>query len=1003
MESYLFYIGKAAVAASAFFLAYLVLFQNRKQFVFNRIYLPVSLALSFVIPLITFTTVQYIDPVATVSNGYSFLPETIQPVETPLPPFKAEWYHYLFGLYILGTAVFLFHLLLGHYKAIRIIKKSRTQQLFNTPINITEKDVHPFSFFSKIVISENTLFNPHLEIIIAHEKIHVKEKHTLDILFTEILFLLQWFNPFAWLLKNAVRNNIEYKTDHEIAKNTDAQTYQMAMVELAGKEGVAPFLTALNGSQLKNRIIMMKKKTKNRFALVKQLVALPLLAVLVMGLANREIKTEINYQNESTTAHSEFQNKTTASEQANKEKNTPAENIIVSNNERQTESIPGAKDNYTIQADTEETMILSENRYRRHEPDTSITKKTDISFKLDNRLFIIDGREYQGDIKDFNTNDIKRIDVLKAPTATRFYGEKGKNGVVMIETKTEKNSGAETNLEDILAPSTSSLKIESLNGAAGEPLYIVDGKEAKHIETIPPEEILKVDVLKGKSATDLYGKKGKNGVVLIFTKTGNYSWNKTRMKRQNEAPSKVEEMPEFPGGESALNKFIADNIEYPFAAREKGIQGKVFVKFIITKTSNVTDVKIARGVDPALNEEAMRVVSLLSGWKPGKQNGEPVDVSYTVPVNFVLKNYPVRVKNVVSSLPVPNPVYIIDGKEVENMDGIHHNNIEKIDILKGKSATDLYGEKGKNGVVLIITKSGNNPDQVGTTKTNHKLNKFLISIELQKNHLILEGLEGCTFTNLKFSINDHKPVAINQFGMASAGTGNSTNDSGFLFKIEKINDQIKLTGKTGTAWKELSYKPLTKKHLISETGVSKANNPLIVVDGMVTGYKSLDLINPGDIQSINVLKDEQATERYGKKGENGVIEVTMKPVGIYTEIQLRRFIAKEIRYPVLANKSNLEETVNLSVKIDTEGKISVLTDEPLATDFTLGEIVVVGYKINKTVSTGYESKNAVEEAQKIEEQLFTDETKRVIHKIPKLDIAKFKGKTVGITVKFILQ
>ena len=129
--------------------------------------------------------------------------------------------------------------------------------------------------------------------IVLHEDIHVREKHTFDILFAEILFLLQWFNPFVWLLKDAIKNNLEYKTDHQVVKTIDPQQYQLAMVGLAHKEGIAPFLTAMNGSQLKNRIVMMKKKTRNKYALLKQLLVLPLLAVLTMSLANKEVKTEI--------------------------------------------------------------------------------------------------------------------------------------------------------------------------------------------------------------------------------------------------------------------------------------------------------------------------------------------------------------------------------------------------------------------------------------------------------------------------------------------------------------------------------------------------------------------------------------------------------------------------------------------------------------------------------------------------------------------------------------
>jgi len=216
MENYLIYIGKSALASGAFYLVFLALFQNRKQFVFNRIYLPVSLAISFLIPLITFTTIKYIEPLPPDANGYSFLPETMQPLEATHLQFHIEWHHYLIGIYILGAAFFLFRLCHGYIKALQIIRKSRTHELYNTTVNITELDVHPFSFFNKIVLSEKTLTHSNLGIIVAHEKIHVNEKHTFDILLTEILFILQWFNPFAWLIKYAVKNNLEYKVDARI-------------------------------------------------------------------------------------------------------------------------------------------------------------------------------------------------------------------------------------------------------------------------------------------------------------------------------------------------------------------------------------------------------------------------------------------------------------------------------------------------------------------------------------------------------------------------------------------------------------------------------------------------------------------------------------------------------------------------------------------------------------------------------------------------------------------
>jgi protein TonB len=99
----------------------------------------------------------------------------------------------------------------------------------------------------------------------------------------------------------------------------------------------------------------------------------------------------------------------------------------------------------------------------------------------------------------------------------------------------------------------------------------------------------------------------------------------------------VEDMPEFPGGEMALRTYIANSIKYPVIAQENGIQGKVYVTFVVGKDGSVTNATIARGVDPSIDKEALRVVNALPKWKPGKQRGKPVNVSYTVPINFVLQ------------------------------------------------------------------------------------------------------------------------------------------------------------------------------------------------------------------------------------------------------------------------------------------------------------------------------------------------------------------------------
>lgn len=98
----------------------------------------------------------------------------------------------------------------------------------------------------------------------------------------------------------------------------------------------------------------------------------------------------------------------------------------------------------------------------------------------------------------------------------------------------------------------------------------------------------------------------------------------------------AEKMPEYPGGVEALKEFISTNIKYPAEAKTEGIQGKVFVSFTVDKAGKVTDAEIAKGVHSALDAEALRVIKKMPNWKPGENEGVPVDVRYTVPVAFRL-------------------------------------------------------------------------------------------------------------------------------------------------------------------------------------------------------------------------------------------------------------------------------------------------------------------------------------------------------------------------------
>jgi len=836
MESYLIYIGKAALAAGAFYLAYLVLFQNRKQFVFNRIYLPVSLALSFIIPLITFTTVKYIEAPAADTNSFAFLNQAAVATDTYAES-PSLWPHYLFGLYLLGITGFLFHLLAGHFNAMRMVKKSHVKNLFGSRVHITKKDVHPFSFFNKIVLSEKTLNSPNLEMIVAHENIHVKEKHTLDILATELLFLPQWFNPFAWLLKDAVKNNLEYKTDDEIVKTNDPRTYQLAMVALADKRGVAPFLTALNGSQLKNRIIMMKKKTENKFAPLKQIIVLPLLAVLVMGLSGREVKTEIVQQQTSESANV-----------------LPENNLMASS----TFSIK-AQTGPDVETDTNKFLISIEFR------DNQFILNglygcafTELTFSANNKMPVAVNEFGMTSAEVGNSADDARFlfEIEKTDDLIKLTGKTGTAWKELtFSPASKKHLVSEAGVSPANKPQTTenyerksgllanSMKIDT----STEPLYIVDGKPTENINQVPPQDIESISVLKDASSTALYGSKGKNGVILITTKSKSYDYLNDNAQNVRALPrgeiKNPDEMPQFPGGKIGLKEFIDNSIVYPERARKNGINGTVYVDFVISKSGKVTDARISRGVDPDLDKEALRVVNTLPLWRPGRKDGKLVDVSYTVPVDFVLKGAPVKVSLATSTIPSSKPLYILDGEEFQGkLDDIEPDDIKSIDVLKGESAIELYGEKGKDGVIVITSK---------------------------------------------------------QFA-----------------------EQNKIT----------------------------------------------------------------------------------------TELELRQFIAKNIKYPVEAQKNNVQGTVHLWAVVEHDGQITHFFEKrPKGTVVPIDEVVVVGYSTKKKrpengaanvddtpTETGNSDSSALF-------SLLKEEVKRVANTSPSIDIPELKGKTVRIRVKFVLQ
>ena len=299
-------------------------------------------------------------------------------------------------------------------------------------------------------------------------------------------------------------------------------------------------------------------------------------------------------------------------------------------------------------------------------------------------LIVIDGviTENQN-VNNIPPETIESISVLKGESAIKLYGDKGKNGVILITKKKEsatsqnnlidvninqnanaqKNSqvytvveqmpefpGGEMALRKFLAYNIKYPRTAVDKGIQGKEFvtFVVTSKgsvaDAKILRGVDPsldQEALRVV---NSMPSWIPGKQGGKDVDVQYTLPINFvlepAQTVAKVEKGNEPYTIVEQMPEYPGGIDALKAYLMSNIKYPSEAHQKGIQGKVFVSFVVTKTGSISNAKVVRGVDPLLDQEAMRVVESMPIWIPGKQNGETVDVAYTLPINFVLEKKP---------------------------------------------------------------------------------------------------------------------------------------------------------------------------------------------------------------------------------------------------------------------------------------------------------------------------------------------------------------------------
>ena len=656
MGIFFVYILKTSVCLAMFYLFYRLLLSKETFHRFNRVALLGVLVLSCLIPMIEVTTHD--------ASGFLVLEEMILMAEVEPAGVLDEtsnpfpWRALMLLVYMAGILFFVIRHLWSLGRMLRLLRVSRKEDLGDgiTLFVHDDKEVAPFSWMKNIAVSETDLAESR-EAVLMHERAHIHNRHSWDLLLGEVCVFFQWFNPAAWLLKQELQTIHEYEADEWVIENgIDAKTYQLLIIKKAVGARLYSIANSFNHSSLKKRITMMIKKKSNPWARLKYVYVLPLAAVAVAAFARPEVSNELA---EISTAKVNDLTSIVKAEEVKSVENSSDEKFKLSGTvvEAARKNVPVIGASVIIRGTTNGTL-------------------TDMDGK-----FVMTG--------------VKKGDVIQVS----FVGYQTQSVVV------KDDSPLTILMRDDVQPLDEMVVV----GMAS------DGAGASSVEHPDKKVVAVVDIPKAKEEP-------QEEVVFQV----------------------VEEMPQFPGGLSEAMKFLAKNIKYPVEAQQAKIEGRVIVRFVVGRDGSVSNVEVVRGVSPELDAEAVRVVSLMPKWIPGKQRGKAVAVKYTMPIMFRLQTPAQEQKkeemghtlqismkvgegadigdvNMVkdhlrshyTGVPVRNPegkspLVVLDGKVLgkgtDILTKISPDQIESISVSKNESAKAEYGDDAKDGVIVITSK-----------------------------------------------------------------------------------------------------------------------------------------------------------------------------------------------------------------------------------------------------------------------------------------------------------
>ena len=690
MGVFFIYILKSSVCLVLFYLFFRLLLSKETFHRFNRMALLGVLFFSLLIPCIEVTTRHQVEVQQAVLSIEQLLlmaeleatPANVGAVqETP----TIAWVQIVLLVYLAGILFLVCRNIYSLICLFRLVHSGKHEKLEKgVSLVVHYHEFAPFSWMKYIVISRKDLEENGREILI-HEMAHIHHRHLVDLLVADICIFFQWFNPGAWLLKQELQNIHEYEADETVInEGVNAKEYQLLLIKKAVGTRLYSMANSFNHSKLKKRITMMLKEKSNPWARLKYLYVLPLAAIAVTAFARPEISEKM----EEISAV-----KVNDLAEIVQEK-VLQDTVKVSKDEKKDALVVTG-----VKSKEEEEIVIFEVVEQMPEyPGGMSALQKYLSEKIAGSPMKgkAGGRVMVG-FTVAETGKIKDVRVLQSDEAS-LNQEAERIVSEMPDWIPGKQRG-----RPVPVKYTVPIRFGNIRFAENkQPLIFADGKEISMdaMEKLDPSTIESFSVLKDSASIKVYGKRGANGVILVNTQRGSKTKIQNKEISFSQKTTSTDAVPDFP-----VSGTVVDEQGRP----------KAGVSIIVPNTNHgtITD------INGHFSLKAMKDGNLwfsFIGYKPVKASvSSTMNIRMEQEVVDLFPELSGSVKNGNSGFKVNNgvtvhgikgeePLVIIDGKEAMEKDALSKlapDHIKSISVLKDKSAQVVYGDKGKNGVIIV--------------------------------------------------------------------------------------------------------------------------------------------------------------------------------------------------------------------------------------------------------------------------------------------------------------